>query len=338
MSAKDRLMAKATKKTTETTEKKDKREVILVDNPEMALVIDRLCSSANVKKSMEGHEKVSKATFQEYGLDICYKKWIDKGTIQENPKFQSPNGSSFNFQIRDTICGPRGFRVPYDEDGNPVNMQEFLAKENVPEELIGALIENNEFEEKQVMSIPISTLEEKNPDLAEKLFQLILLASEDGVKSSKNSKKTIKFDDEELKQILSYSTQVKLKEGLLSRLIVYCRETGKENAYKFFRKITSIFSPQITFGQTSIGNKHEEILSGMLSNTEESHTTTKRKESVDLGEFTANVDDKVINIMRKKDNQKVATKECADNDHVNNTLNKWKRFPDNLSKYILDNM
>lgn len=337
VSSKDRLLEKAQKVAPKTTKaKKVEREIVILDKSEQIQMVDRICSASNVKKAMEGHEKANKSAFGEIGFLHCLKSWIKNGHVTENPQFQTPSGSSFIYQMKDTISK---FRCPRNNEGNLVKMGDHLASKNIPEKMIDRLIKENEFVEETTMTIPIADIEKKKPELADKLFELILMASEEGVKSCKSGKKVIKFDAEEIKQILQYNNDVTIKDGFMDRMVSHCKAIAPdddEEALKLLQKLTDVFPPTPAYSSVSPGKDNDEIIKKMITEKPK-EAEANRKESHDIGDFNVNVEVRKISIVRKRDGKEMATKDCKDNDHVNNTIKQWQRDTTTLDAYILSN-
>lgn len=338
-SFKEKMAAKVgtTKAPTPASAKKD-RPIIVIDDALQSKVIDRMASADLMVKTMKGHQEASKASFLPWGLSKVLFGWIKKGNPTENVQFQTPNGTSFILQIKDTL---KKFKTGWMEDGQPKTAEQFFTENNIPEVLIERLTEQNEFQTKDSMTIPIATLEKDNEKLCEKLFELIILANEEGVKS-KNGKTTIKFSDDDLRQIIVNQKTISLKEGFLDRMVGHCKEVSAtdDEALENLNNLFQVVNPTVAYSSIKVGTKHKEILEELINPDCETITLPAKEEifATKDGKYTLKVKGTTIAVIRSSDNREMATKTCTDAGHVNNTIKKWQREPDSLAGFIAENI
>ena len=339
MSAKDRLLAKA-KKTTPSAAKKKAREIISLDNPEdkvIADAVDRLTAAVHARKAIEGHEKAAKAVVLPHVRSLILQDWIEQGRKTDNPRVQTPSGSSFILQCKDTLTGVRGFRVPKDDSGTPVDFRQHLESAGLPPNLIEEI--SSEFKDELVLSINMVKLEKEHASLAEKLMSLIAEAGAGGVTTTDGKK--IKFSDDDMEKILDQNHDVTVEEGFLERSVTHCKAVAEnqEEATDLLSKLLYAVPPQWAVGQANC-LKPEEGIVKMLR--EEPKVVAPTGPPVDHEtpdqKYTLRMEGYDVKIIRNSDKKELAKKTCKDAMHTANTVNKWMREPDSLSGFISENV
>lgn len=349
LSARDKLLKKAGTAAPKPAagKKKNRGAIIVGDTPETRIVgdaVDRLTAAVHVKKSVEGHEKAARAVVLPYVKRETLRLWVQQGGKAENPQVSTPTGSHFIMQVKDTLTGLRGFRVPKDETGQPIDVEQHLQNHGVSQELIERLKEAGEFVDQEVMTIPMARLEKENRDLADRLINLIVAANDGGV-STKDGKK-IKFSDDEMGKLVEVAHDVTIKEGFLDRVVQHCATISREEdaQLELLDSILTAIPPQWAVGSVNPGLKEDVMVKTLLhSDPPEPAEAPAPKVPPkpvdhDAASYTLRVEGLKITVIRKKDDKELATKVCKDSGHVANTVKKWQREPDTLNAFITENL
>lgn len=342
MSAREKLLGKAGKAAPKATAATKNRDLITVgDSPEtrvIAQAVDRLTTLAKNVKVLQGHERAARAIAVPYLQGLVLDNWLDLGTKGENPKIQTPSGASFILQCKDTLSGARGWRLPKGDDGEPVDIKQHLINHGVSARLVDRLIEEEEFVDQQLMTIPIDKLEKENRPLSERLMEMIIAANEGGVKLP--SGKTVKFSDAELSQLVETVHDVKMKENFLSRIVGHVKAVAEheEEQKEFLQGILNAVPPQWAVSSVNPGMNEETVLREVIREPAPvASPASAEPKDHDAGPFTIRQEGFVLTVIRKTDNKKMATKKCKDGDHVENTIKKWQREPASLTGFISEN-
>lgn len=335
-SAKSKLLAEIQPTIKETAKKVMGAETLMIDSqklPNISKLINRITSADVVMKSMKGHMAAGKSVLNPWGLKHCLKDWIAKGQKTPNPKMQTQAGSSITFQIKDKTSK---IRLPY-VNNKAQSPKDFLEQQEFPDKLANRLLKENEFQEKTVTTIPIAKLEEENPALADKLFQLILLAAQGGVRGITSKKETINFTKEELPQLIQYATDITLKDDFLDRAPIHAKAVAAndEEALTFLIKITDVFKPEIAISQCSPGTDHDTVIKEMLKE-KPAPEEAAQTQTHDTPDFALLVEGTDIKIVRKRDGKHMMTKKCVDASHVKNAIMKYQRDPSALNAEIIN--
>lgn len=341
VSARDKLLSKAGKKSETAANKKSERPIINLGDAQtrdIATAVDRLTACVHMKKAVDGHEKAARRIVMPFGQHKTLELWIKNGNRTENIKLQTPAGASFILQAKDTITGVRGVRLPKNEDGEPIDVETHLGNHNVPAQLITRLMEEGEFVDEQVMTIPMVKLEKENKPLADRLIELIVAANDGGV-TTKDGKK-IKFTDEELSQLVEGAHDVTVKEGFLDRIVPHVRNaiSGDEQQIVALSAVLDAIPPQWAVGSATQGINEKEIIGTILHKEPEQVTTPQAPVDHAAGNYTLRVTGLNIEIIRNSDKKPLATKKCKDGGHLENTIKKWQREPTALAEYISNNV
>lgn len=346
LSIKEQLAMKAKAKSTATAAKKSDRPVIELtyDDHETKLYaeqVDRFTAADAAKKGIDGLIKTAQAALKPYLITRVMQMWVDQGRKMDNPRVQTPGGSSFNFQVKDTLTGARGFKVPKDENGQPVPIEKHLAAHGVSKDLISNLKDSGEFKEQQVLGfVDMTKLETDQPVLAERLMALVLAANQGGVTTSKGEK--IKFNDNELELILEQSNNITVKEGFLDRSVTYCKDVtdDPEVAVTMLQNLLTAVPPQWAFGQANCLHPETAIAKLLSPETDGKVAPPPPAPPVehDTGKFILRVTGTLITIVRRKDGKEVAKKQCKDDMHCKNSIRKFMENPASLDTYVADNM
>jgi hypothetical protein len=264
MSAREKLLGKAGKAAPKTTAATKNRDVIMVgDDPEtkvIAQAVDRLTTLAKNVKVLQGHEKANRAIVLPFLQQRVREAWLELGMKGENPKIQTPSGSSFILQCKDTLSGTRGWRLPKGDDGEPVDIKQHLVNHGVSAKLVDRLIAEEEFVDQQLMTIPIDKLEKDNRPLAERLMDMIVAANEGGVKLPNG--KTVKFTDAEMAQLVEHVHDVKIKENFLTRIVGHVKAVAnnEDEQAELLEGILNAVPPQWAVSSVNPGMNEETVL------------------------------------------------------------------------------
>jgi hypothetical protein len=340
LTAKERLAAKA-KNVVSGGPKKKPRDIIELKDESLKVyadAVDRLAAASHAKKAIEGHLKAAQAIVVPYIRQQVLGEWIQQDKRTENPRVQTPNGSSFIFQCKDTLTGTRGFRVPKDEDGTPVDIRTHLASHGISDELIEQLMVAQEFVQEEVLGINMRVLEKNHPAVSEKILNLILAASEGGVTDSEGNE--ISFSEEEINVILEKNNDVTVKEGFLDRSIKHVKSVsdGEEEAQRLLERLLMAVPPQWAVGSVNC-LRPDETIQRLLHEEPPAAIPVQAppefKETAD-GKYTIKTEGNVLTVYRKTDSKQLAKKICTDPMHATNTVKKWMRDPGSLLAYIAE--
>ena len=328
--------------------KKKPREIIELNKPDDAIyadAVDRLTAAIHARKAIDGHEKAAKALIMPYVRMIVLREWVEQGRKLDNRRVQTPNGSSFILQCKDTLTGTRGFRVPKTEQGDPIDIRQHLASNGVPEALIEKLMIDAEFKEELVIGVNIAKLEKEHRvrQCRNRCRSLIDAAGSGGVTTSDGQK--IAFTDDDMEKILTQNNDVTVKEGFLERAVTHCVAVAgddQEAAADMLIKLLSAVPPQWAIGQALclhpdegiVRLLHEEppaVKAEAKAMPPVNHETPDKKYILRVEGFT-------ITVIRVSDNKEVAKKTCKDAMHATNTIKKWQRDPASLSAFIAENI
>jgi len=244
--------------------------------------------------------------------------------------------------VKDTLTGARGFRVPKDDQGTPIDIEQHLTNHGISTALIAKLQKEGEFVDVETMTIPMAKLEKENRTLADRLIDLIVAANEGGV-TTKDGKK-IKFSDDEMKSLVESAHDVTIKEGFLDRIVghVAALASGEDAQVEMLDGILSAVPPQWAVGSVNPGLKEDVMVRTLLHDKPPepevpvSAVPVKAVEH-DATKYTLRVEGLKITVIRKSDNKELATKTCKDVGHAVNTVKKWQREPDALAGFIAEN-
>lgn len=350
-SARSKLFKKAGKKEAAKAAKKDDRPVVSLEG-EMASALDRYTASDKVVKAMKGHQGASKDQFLPFGKQKTFEEWIAHGGQTENIKFQTRGGASIILQVKDVLTGARrGFRVPKDEDGEPMDVKEHLRRHGVADALIERLVGNEEFVDTETMFIPMAKLEKDHPDLAERLINLIVAANEGGV-TTKGGKK-IKFSDEEMEHLVEAAHDVTVQAGFLGRIVPHVKAVSEDRTQQveMLSAVLTAIPPDWAMGSVQPGLNQEEVLRSMMveSGTGDERTAAAvatatpppappSEHVVANGKYTLRVNDLQVTVIRNTDQRELAKKQCEDAGHVRNTIRQWREDSAALSAFISENV
>lgn len=329
---KERLAAKATTKTSG-SKKKDK--IVLALPKDLIQEADRLSAALHAKDSIIAHEKAARTVLMPALQRLVYGGWIQEGRKLDSPIVNTPCGNHFSVQCRDSISGPRGFKLQGD---NRKSVAEHLRDNNVPESIIEAT--KDDFVEKLTVAVNIPKLEDSYPQLAEKLMEVILAACEKGVKVGD---KLIKFNDEESSKILEQVNEVKVKEGFLERSITYAKqiapnpETAVETLFSLLRAVPPTWA---------ISQNHCENPTVSIANLLKTPVTEEKEDAkpVDMEttdkKFVLRVQGSTVTVFKRKGASldEICKKSCKDNSHATNTAKKFIREPEALQAFIADSL
>lgn len=339
MSLKERLASKTKAKAEPKKKAASSHQTVLIDDPVIADAIDKFLAASHAKKVAEGQEKTNKAILLPF---VKSKRLHDMavagGSKIESIEYQTPSGSHFLLQCKDTISGVRGFRAPKDKDGNPLPIDQHLKSSGLPDALVSRLKNENEFKEELVLSISLSKMEKERPQLAEKLMSLIMAANEGGVTDKEGNK--ITFSDDDMDVMIDKNNDVTVEKGFLSRALGHCKAVSKndDDCGNLLEKLLTAIPPQWAIG-SQFSADPEGQLAKMFAAAPQQEGAPKGPvdHKTDDGKYTIHEDGKLLTVIRNSDSKEMGTKTCTDDDHVRNSVRKWKTEPANLASWIADN-
>ena len=337
MSLKDRLASKTKSKAEPKAAAKKSHQVVLIDDPLIAAAIEKFLAASHAKKVAAGQETVNKAILLPFVKSKRLRDMATSGGAKiESIEYQTPSGSHFLLQCKDTISGARGFRAPKDKDGNPLPIDQHLKSSGLPDALISRLQNENEFKDETTLSVNLSKMEKERPKLAEKLMSLIMAANEGGVTDSDGNK--IEFSDDDIAVMIDKNNDVTVQEGFLGRALSHCKAVSKNDADcgALLEKLLTAIPPQWAIG-SQFSADPEGQLAAMLSAAPQEGAKGPVDHKTDDGKYTIHEEGMELTVIRNSDTKEMGKKTCTDSDHVKNSVRKWKTDPANLASWIADN-